>query len=85
MRGCACEAPVINNNSEVGYKSDLFDRVSEHAVKYALNWLKEHDPKLVQTKQEETFIDGKLSLLLGGQTVMVGGRTPPTVPRQKCS
>jgi len=34
-------------NNEVGYKPEQFDRDSEHAVKYSVNWLKEHGPKLV--------------------------------------
>jgi len=67
-------------NNEVGYKPELFDRDSEHAVKYAVNWLKEHGPKLVRTKQGETFVDTKFSRLLGRPPVMVAGMTPCTVP-----
>ena len=33
--------------SEVGYKPNLFHRFSEHIVKYAVNWPKEHRSKLV--------------------------------------
>jgi len=67
-------------NNEVGYRPELFDRDSEHAVKYAVNWLKEHGPKLVRTKQGETFVDTKFSRLLGRPPVMVAGMTPCTVP-----
>jgi len=28
-------------NNEVGYKPELFDKDSDHAVKYAVNWLAE--------------------------------------------
>ena len=52
---------------------------SEHAVKYAVNWLKEHGPKLVRTKQGETFVDTKFSRLLGRPPVMVARMTPCTV------
>ncbi|PUU76797.1 hypothetical protein B9Z19DRAFT_1129225 [Tuber borchii] len=44
-------------NNEVGYKLELFDRDSDHGVKYAVNWLKEHGPKLVWTEQGETFVE----------------------------
>lgn len=37
-------------NNKVGYKLELFTRDSEHAVKYAVNWLKEPGPKLVRTR-----------------------------------
>ncbi|PUU80748.1 hypothetical protein B9Z19DRAFT_1123095 [Tuber borchii] len=39
-------------NNEVGYRPELFDGDSGHAVEYALNWLKEHGPKLVLTNRE---------------------------------
>ncbi|KAF8473168.1 fatty acid synthase beta subunit dehydratase [Kalaharituber pfeilii] len=67
-------------NTEVGYKPELFDRDEEDAVKYAVNWVKEHGPKLVQTKQGKTFVDTKFSRLLGRPPIMVAGMTPSTVP-----
>ena len=67
-------------NTEVGYKTELFDRDSEHAVKYAVDWVKEHRPKLVKTSVGQTFVDTKMSRLLGVPPVMVAGMTPCTVP-----
>lgn len=67
-------------NSEVGYKPELFDRDEEHAVKYAVDWVKEHGPKLVKTSTGQTFVDTKMSRLLGIPPVMVAGMTPCTVP-----
>ena len=67
-------------SSEIGYKPELFDRDEEHAVKYAVDWVKEHGPKLVQTSVGQTFVDTKMSRLLGVPPVMVAGMTPCTVP-----
>ncbi|KAM3087622.1 beta subunit of fatty acid synthetase [Clarireedia jacksonii] len=65
---------------EVGYKPELFDRDEEHAVKYAVDWVKEHGPKLIKTSAGQTFVDTKMSRLLGVPPVMVAGMTPCTVP-----
>ncbi|KAJ9197095.1 hypothetical protein DTO021D3_6604 [Paecilomyces variotii] len=59
-------------NAEVGYKPELFDR-DQHAVKYAANWVKEHGPRLVKTSVGQTFVDTKMSRLLGVPPVMVAG------------
>ncbi|EEP77705.1 fatty acid synthase beta subunit dehydratase [Uncinocarpus reesii 1704] len=67
-------------NAEVGYKPELFDRDEEHAVKYAVNWVKEFGPRLVKTSVGQTFVDTKMSRLLGVPPVMVAGMTPSTVP-----
>ncbi|KAL8812479.1 MAG: hypothetical protein Q9223_000999 [Gallowayella weberi] len=67
-------------NTEVGYKTELFDRDEEHAVKYAVDWVKEHRPRLVKTSAGQTFVDTKMSRLLGIPPVMVAGMTPCTVP-----
>lgn len=67
-------------NAEVGYKPEMFDRDEEHAVKYAVNWVKEHGPKLVKTSAGQTFVDTKMSRLLGVPPLMVAGMTPCTVP-----
>ncbi|RPB05353.1 hypothetical protein L873DRAFT_1785580 [Choiromyces venosus 120613-1] len=67
-------------NNEVGYKLELFDRDSDQTVRSAVNWLKKHDPKFARIKQGETFVDTKLSRLLGGPSVMAAGMTPSTVP-----
>ena len=68
------------SNSEVGYKPEMFDRDEEHAVRYAVNWVKEHGPRLVKTSVGQTFVDTKMSRLLGVPPLMVAGMTPCTVP-----
>lgn len=67
-------------NPEVGYKPEIFDRDAEHAVKYAVDWVKEFGPKLVKTSAGQTFVDTKMSRMLGLPPVMVAGMTPCTVP-----
>ncbi|MCJ1474414.1 beta subunit of fatty acid synthetase [Lambiella insularis] len=67
-------------NAEVGYKPEIFDRDEEHAVKYAIDWVKDHGPKLVKTSVGRTFVDTKMSRLLGVPPIMVAGMTPCTVP-----
>ncbi|KAI4160184.1 MAG: hypothetical protein LQ342_005973 [Letrouitia transgressa] len=71
---------IDGTNSEIGYKTELFDRDEEHAVKYAVDWVKEHSPKLVKASTGQTFVDTKMSRLLGIPPVMVAGMTPCTVP-----
>ena len=67
-------------NTEVGYKPELLDRDEEHAVKYAVDWVKEHGPRLIKTSVGQTLVDTKMSRLLGVPPVMVAGMTPCTVP-----
>ncbi|KAI5310208.1 beta subunit of fatty acid synthetase, partial [Ascosphaera atra] len=71
---------IDGTNAEVGYKPELFDRDEEHAVKYAVDWVAEHGPRLVKTSAGQTFVDTKMSRLLGLPPVMVAGMTPTTVP-----
>lgn len=71
---------IDGTNSEVGYKTELFDRDEENAVKYAVDWVKEHGPKLIKTSVGQIFVDTKMSRLLGVPPVMVAGMTPCTVP-----
>ena len=71
---------IDGTNTEVGYKTELFDRDEEHAVKYAVDWVKEHRPKLVKTSAGQTFVDTRMSRLLGLPPIMVAGMTPCTVP-----
>lgn len=71
---------IDGTNSEAGYKSELFDRDEENAVKFSVDWIKEHGPKLVKTSVGQTFVDTKMSRLLGVPPVMVAGMTPCTVP-----
>ncbi|KAI9886837.1 MAG: beta subunit of fatty acid synthetase [Watsoniomyces obsoletus] len=65
---------------ELGYKPELFDRDEAHAVKYAVDWMREHGPRLVKTSTGQTFVDTRMSRLLGLPNIMVAGMTPCTVP-----
>lgn len=71
---------IDGTNAEIGYKTELFDRDESHAVKYAVDWVKEHGPKLIKNSVGKTFVDTKMSRLLGVPPVMVAGMTPCTVP-----
>ncbi|KAF3767969.1 fatty acid synthase acitivty [Cryphonectria parasitica EP155] len=71
---------VNGSANEVGYKPEIFDRDEEHAVKYALDWVKEYGPRLIKNTNGQTFVDTKMSRLLGIPPVMVAGMTPCTVP-----
>nr|DAA05950.1 TPA_exp: fatty acid synthase beta subunit [Thermomyces lanuginosus] len=70
---------IDGTNTEVGYKPELFDR-DDNAVQFAVDWVKEHGPRLVKTSVGQTFVDTKMSRLLGVPPVMVAGMTPTTVP-----
>ena len=70
---------VDGTNVEVGHKPELFDR-DEHAVNYAIDWVKEFGPRLVKNAAGQTFVDTKMSRLLGIAPLMVAGMTPTTVP-----
>ena len=71
---------IDGSNTDVGYKAEIFDRDAQHAVKYAVDWVKEHGPRLIKTSTGQTFVDTKMSRLLGLAPVMVAGMTPCTVP-----
>jgi fatty acid synthase subunit beta len=74
-------AGAINGTiPELGYKPEMFDRDEEHAVRYAVDWVKEHGPKLIKTSSGQTYVDTKMSRMLGVPPVMVAGMTPCTVP-----
>ena len=74
-------AGTVNGTvTEVGYKPELFDRDEENAVKYAIDWVKEYGPRLVKTASGRTYVDTKMSRLLGIPPIMVAGMTPATVP-----
>lgn len=66
--------------AEVGYKTELFDRDEENALKYAMDWVKEYGPRLIRTSSGHKYVDTKMSRLLGLPPVMVAGMTPCTVP-----
>ena len=71
---------IDGTGSELGYKPELFDRDEEHAVRYAIDWVKEFGPRVVKTSSGDTYVDTKMSRLLGLPPVMVAGMTPATVP-----
>ncbi|KAF3939761.1 hypothetical protein ABW19_dt0209468 [Dactylella cylindrospora] len=71
---------IEGSNTELGFKPELFDRDDTHAVKYNVDWVKEHGPKLIKTKTGETYVDTKFSRLLGLPPIVVAGMTPATVP-----
>jgi fatty acid synthase subunit beta len=70
---------IDGTNAEIGYKPELFDR-DEHAVKFAVDWVRQHGPRLVKTSVGQTFVDTKMSRLLGVPPILVAGMTPTTVP-----
>ncbi|CAK7225026.1 beta subunit of fatty acid synthetase [Sporothrix curviconia] len=71
---------VSGTVTEVGYKPELFDRDEENAVKFAVDWVREYGPRLIKTKSGQTYVDTKMSRLLGVPPIMVAGMTPSTVP-----
>lgn len=70
---------VSGSANEVGYKPELFDR-DVNAVKYAADWVKQYGPTLIKNSSGQTFLNTKMSRLLGIPPVMVAGMTPCTVP-----
>ncbi|EGO59648.1 fatty acid synthase beta subunit dehydratase [Neurospora tetrasperma FGSC 2508] len=74
-------AGTVNGTvTDVGYKPELFDRDEEQAVKFAVNWVKEYGPRLVKNSVGRTYVDTKMSRLLGLPPLLVAGMTPTTVP-----
>ncbi|TPX12031.1 uncharacterized protein E0L32_007334 [Thyridium curvatum] len=71
---------VSGSVTEVGYKPELFDRDEEHAVKFAIDWVREYGPRLVKTTGGRTYVDTKMSRVLGLPPIVVAGMTPATVP-----
>ena len=71
---------VYGTVTEAGYKTELFDRDEENAVKYAVDWVKEYGPRLVKTSGGRTYVDTKFSRLTGLPPLVVAGMTPSTVP-----
>ncbi|SPN99679.1 probable fatty-acyl-CoA synthase, beta subunit [Cephalotrichum gorgonifer] len=73
---------VVGTVPEVGYKQELFDRDEENAVKFAIDWVKEFGPKLVKTSGGRTYLDTRLSRLIGLPPILVAGMTPTTISPQ---
>nr|AGQ43602.1 HC-toxin fatty acid synthase beta subunit [Alternaria jesenskae] len=65
------------NNTQVGYKSELFARDMCH-VKFAVDWSRKYAPSLVRTSNNRVVVNTKMSRLLGLPPIMVGGMTPTT-------
>ncbi|KAI6082719.1 fatty acid synthase beta subunit [Hypoxylon rubiginosum] len=63
---------------EIGCKHEIFAR-NKSDLTYGANWAKQYGPKLIQTSSGRTFVDTKMSRLLGLPPVMVAGMTPTTV------
>ncbi|OLL25295.1 Fatty acid synthase subunit beta [Neolecta irregularis DAH-3] len=65
-------------NTELGYKSELFDR-EEGSVQFAINWVQKFSPRLVKNSNGTIFVDTLFSRLIGKAPLMVAGMTPSTV------
>ncbi|OTB05652.1 hypothetical protein M426DRAFT_56664 [Hypoxylon sp. CI-4A] len=63
---------------EIGCKHEIFARKTANLA-YGSNWASQYGPKLVKTASGRTFVDTKMSRLLGLPPVMVAGMTPTTV------
>lgn len=62
---------------EMGSASDVFNS-RDSSILAAQNWRAEFSPKLVRTTSQQTFIDTRLSRLLGLPPLIVAGMTPTT-------
>ncbi|OTA64035.1 fatty acid synthase beta subunit [Hypoxylon sp. EC38] len=63
---------------EIGCKHEIFARKTSNLA-YGTNWAKQYGPRLIKTFGGQTFVDTKMSRLLGLPPVMVAGMTPTTV------
>ncbi|KAL7620270.1 beta subunit of fatty acid synthetase [Parahypoxylon ruwenzoriense] len=63
---------------EIGCKHEIFGRNPMDLV-YGANWAKQYGPKLIRASTGQTFVDTKMSRLLGLPPVVVAGMTPTTV------
>ena len=64
----ATSLAVYGSNAQIGGKEELFDRSTEHSIKYASDWLQEYSPRISQNR---LFLDTKFSRLLGLPPLMV--------------
>lgn len=65
-------------SNDLGYQSEILSR--DEDVKFGVNWSEKFKPRLVKTAAGVTYIDTKMSRLLGLPPIMVAGMTPSTVP-----
>ncbi|KAI1205462.1 fatty acid synthase beta subunit [Annulohypoxylon truncatum] len=63
---------------EIGCKHEIFARKTSDLA-YGANWAKQYGPRLIKTSAGQTFVDTKMSRLLGLPPIMVAGMTPTTV------
>ncbi|KAI1475652.1 fatty acid synthase beta subunit [Daldinia eschscholtzii] len=63
---------------EIGCKHEIFAR-KKSDLTYGTNWAKQYGPKLMKTSTGQTFVNTKMSRLLGLPPVLVAGMTPTTV------
>ncbi|KAH8805464.1 fatty acid synthase beta subunit dehydratase [Xylogone sp. PMI_703] len=70
--------PATGQSTDLGYQPEIFDQDEE--VKFGVNWYQKFKPGLVRTAAGVTYIDTKMSRLLGLPPLMVAGMTPCTVP-----
>ncbi|KAI1806979.1 fatty acid synthase beta subunit [Daldinia bambusicola] len=63
---------------EIGCKHEIFAR-KKSDLTYGANWANQYGPKLIKTSTGRTFVNTKMSRLLGLPPVMVAGMTPTTV------
>ncbi|KAI2622534.1 fatty acid synthase beta subunit [Hypoxylon sp. NC1633] len=63
---------------ELGCKHEIFAR-NRSDLSYGTDWAKQFGPRLIKTSTGRTFVDTKMSRLLGLPPVMVAGMTPTTV------
>ncbi|KAI1137229.1 fatty acid synthase beta subunit [Hypoxylon sp. FL0543] len=63
---------------EIGCKHEIFARKTSNLA-YGANWANQYGPRLIKTSAGQTFVDTKMSRLLGLPPVMVAGMTPTTV------
>lgn len=74
----AGDIEVTNEDSEYGFKQELFDKESKNLI-FSANWLEEFKPKLAKDSTGKVYVDTKFSRLLSRAPLMVPGMTPSTV------
>ncbi|KAF7623672.1 putative PKS/NRPS-like protein biosynthetic cluster [Aspergillus flavus] len=72
-------------NTDLGYRSEIFDWCPSPALAYGQIWSEQYRPKLVQVSGSRPMVDTKLSRLLGLPPVIVAGMTPTTTAWDFCA
>ncbi|KAK1623304.1 acyl transferase domain-containing protein [Colletotrichum phormii] len=68
---------LTSNDPEIGCLMEIFDCGS--LITYNPNWAASYQPKLVKNSVQETFVNTRLSRLLGLPPIIIGGMTPTTM------